>query len=39
MRTLTSDDVRDLILGAEILGCGGGGSAELALEILRQAEE
>lgn len=39
MRTLTSNEVRDLILGAEILGCGGGGSSELALEILKQAEE
>ena len=39
MKTLTSDEVRDLILGAEILGCGGGGSVELALEILKQAEE
>jgi len=39
MRTLTSEEVLNLILGAEILGCGGGGSVELALEILRQAEE
>jgi len=39
MKTLTSDEVRDLILGAEILGCGGGGSVELALEILKEAEE
>ncbi|HIE23467.1 MAG TPA: DUF917 domain-containing protein [Candidatus Korarchaeota archaeon] len=39
MRTLTSDEVEDLIFGAEILGCGGGGSVELALDILKQAEE
>jgi hypothetical protein len=39
MRTLTSDEVKDLIFGAEILGCGGGGSVELALDILKQAEE
>ncbi len=37
LRILSGDDLRDLILGATVFGCGGGGSAEAARELAREA--
>lgn len=39
MRTLTKVDLEDYVLGASILGCGGGGSAESGLELINNAME
>jgi uncharacterized protein len=37
MRTLSKIDLEDYVLGANILGCGGGGSAESGLELINHA--
>jgi DUF917 family protein len=39
MRTLSKIDLEDYVLGASILGCGGGGSAESGIEMINQAFE
>ena len=35
MRTLTERDMLDLLLGAGILGCGGGGNAQSGLKLIK----
>lgn len=43
MKTLTRQDMEDLLLGAEILGCGGGGTVasgrKMIAEVLRKGKE
>jgi len=36
MRTLTWDEIEDLLLGATVLGCGGGGDLSEGRELLRR---
>lgn len=38
MRELSARDVEDILLGSVILGTGGGGSMEVGMRILREAE-
>ena len=39
MRNLTKNDLEDYIIGASILGCGGGGSAESGYELINNGFE
>ena len=39
MKVLTKDDLEDYIIGASILGCGGGGDAENGRALIEDAFE